>query len=117
MLNKFFEYLGDITHKVRGTYLGNNGQELISNLKKVWESKSKKVAINTNFGKRIEGILVNFDSHLFNLENVTMKEGTPLLVFNESYSSSFNSQWDPRISEYGYFGIDIRDVLKSYLIK
>ncbi|MFC1741538.1 hypothetical protein ACFL3V_03305 [Nanoarchaeota archaeon] len=106
----------DTIHKMQGTYLGNDCMELRSNMAKVFRSPRRRIAVNTTFGRRVEGNLVNYNSQAFNLEDVVMTNHVPCLDA-EADSLLRNDDWNPYRNRYPEFSIESRDVLKSYLIE
>lgn len=110
------EVIQDVWHKITGSYLGTSGEELRTNLSKVWDSKTQRLAIYTSFGKRVEGRLVNFDSHQFNLDDVTLKDSRRYVGLDDAYSPLCCSAWKREESIPDSVGVDTRDVVKAYLL-
>ena len=104
-------------HKIKGTYLGSNVTELLASIKKNFTGY-ERIAINTSFGKIIEGTYINFDgSHLFSLDDVVMSECTSEITIGEAHSPIYNMQFNPDKDTYNSFSVDTRDIRDSVLLE
>ena len=111
------DLLQDAWHKITGSHLGTSGEELRINLSKVWDSKTQRIAIYTSFGKRVEGRLINFDSHMFNMGDTTLKDSEMYVKPDKAYSPQYCSAWKTEEANPSSIGVDTRDVVKAYLIR